>query len=290
MTGFARADGHDDTVTWYWEIRSLNGKGLDIRLRLPSGYEALEQTVRESCSKKLSRGNCSIFLNVKKENSSGELQLNEAALQQVTNASKKLETITGKSLTSVDSLLNIRGVLELVEPIEDEETILERRNKVLNDFTEALNTLQKFRVDEGKRLETAIESYINKIESLVVDAENVKARTPKFIKEKLQEQIKRLLETDIQFNEDRLYQEATILAAKADIMEEIERLKSHIQAARDLITSSKPVGRKLDFLTQEFNREANTICSKSNDVETSRIGLELKATIDQMREQVQNIE
>ncbi len=290
MTGFARTEGNDQNVIWYWEIRSLNGRGLDIRTRIPSGYEALEQAIRDIFTKKLSRGNCSIGLNIKRNQFLTELKLNEGALIQVINASKKLTSLIEASPPSTDGLLGLRGVLELVEPEEDPNLVKTRHESMLSDFHKALDILIKARMDEGKRLEEAIKSQIDTIEILVEKAENSESRMPQKIQDKLNEQIKKLIDSDIQFSEDRLYQEAVIIAAKADIAEEIDRLKSHILAAKELLSSNKPVGRRLDFLTQEFNREANTICSKSNDRDISRIGLDLKTTIDQMREQVQNIE
>ncbi len=290
MTGFARVDGKDDAVGWYWEVKTLNGRGLDVRLRLPPGYEGLDQPVREACSKSLSRGNCSISLFVKREASASELKINEAALEQVIAASKQLEGTVDAAPATIDGLLGLRGVLELVEPEEGEEALESRKTSMIEGFSEALKSLQDVRSSEGARLENAISNQVSTIEELVKKAEAAEGRTPENIKQRLKEQVAKLMESDTQFNEDRLYQEAALIAAKADIEEEIERLKAHIEAARELIASNKPVGRKLDFLTQEFNREANTICSKAGDTEISRIGLDLKATIDQMREQVQNIE
>ncbi len=290
MTGFARTDGKDSLVGWFWEVKTLNGRGLDIRLRMPPGYETLDQPIREACAKKLTRGTCSISLNVKRESFSSELKLNEPALAQVIVAAKKLEEVVDASPATIDGLLALRGVLELVEPEEDEGTQKARHSAIMQSFHDALDILVDARRSEGARLETAIIGQIDTIEALRDRAEKCDGRTPDQIKARLKDQISRLLDTDAQFNEDRLYQEAALIAAKADIAEELERLKAHVGAARELLSSDKPVGRRLDFLTQEFNREANTICSKAGDTETSRIGLDLKATIDQMREQVQNIE
>lgn len=290
MTGFARVDGNDEAVGWYWEVKTLNGRGLDIRLRLPPGYEGLDQPVREACSQILARGNCSISLFVKREASASELRINDAALEQVIAASKQLVGKVEAAPATIDGLLGLRGVLELVEPEEGEDALEARKVSILNSFKEALQNLQDVRSSEGARLESAIASQVDTIEELVQKAEAAEGRTPDNIKQRLKDQVAKLLESDTQFNEDRLYQEAALIAAKADIEEEIERLKAHIEAARELIASDKPAGRRLDFLTQEFNREANTICSKAGDTEISRIGLDLKATIDQMREQVQNIE
>ncbi len=290
MTGFARTDGKDSAVGWFWEVKTLNGKGLDVRLRMPSGYEALDQPIREAFAKRLTRGTCSVSLNVKRESFSSELKLNEAALSQVAVAAKKVGELVDASPAGIDGLLAIRGVLELVEPEEDEDTQKTRHNAIMKSFHDALDILVDARRSEGARLETAIRAQVDTIEELVKRAETCEARSPDRIRARLKEQVSRLMEADAQFNEDRLYQEAALIAAKADIAEEIERLKAHVEAARELLSLDKPVGRRLDFLTQEFNREANTICSKAGDTETSRIGLDLKATIDQMREQVQNIE
>ncbi len=238
MTGFARTDGKDSAVGWFWEVKTLNGRGLDVRLRMPPGYEALDQPIREACAKRLTRGTCSISLNVKRESFSSELQLNEAALCQVVVAAKKLEGIVEASPATIDGLLALRGVLELVEPEEDEETQAKRRDAIMQGFHQTLDILVKARRAEGARLEQAIKAQIDTIGELGSRAEKCEARTPDNIKIRLKEQISRLLDTEAQFNEDRLYQEAALIAAKADIAEEIERLKAHVEASNSAAAST----------------------------------------------------
>ncbi|MEC9368305.1 MAG: YicC/YloC family endoribonuclease [Pseudomonadota bacterium] len=289
MTGFASQDGSIGALQWRWDIRSVNGKGLDIRLRLPPGMEALEQQIRDCCKSRLARGNVAVSLNMQRENGAGTVRLNEAVLLQVAEAVRRAGELTGAAPPTIDGLLSIRGVLESGETEEDAEAQEARNKSMLEDLAVALGNLGQMRLAEGGRLETVLRSQISEIEALVARIEASPARTPKAIEARLKELLQRLRQ-DKALDADRLHQEAVLLATKADIQEEIERLRAHVAAALDLLDSKEPVGRRFEFLTQEFNREANTICSKSNDVELTRAGLALKAVIDQMREQVQNIE
>lgn len=290
MTGFARTDGSFADTRWHWEIRSVNGRGLDLRLRLPSGYEALEQPIREACGQRIARGNVTITLNVKRIGGQTVVSLNEEALGQVVAAVQKAGALIDAAPATIDGLLSLKGVLEVSEPDESEEDVKARHSAMLASFNDALEGMSLARGEEGARLAQTLGGQLDQFEKILQAITASPSRNIDQIKQKLVEQVQRLLETDGRFDPDRLHQEAVLLATKADITEEIDRLKGHVVAARELIARDDPVGRRLDFLAQEFNREANTICSKSNDSEITRLGLEAKTIIDQMREQVQNIE
>jgi len=290
MTGFARADvTHGDTA-WHWEVRSVNGRNLDLRLRLPSGFDALEIKARGLAQEKLARGNCTISLWVKRESGQTEIKLNETALRQAQAVAERAQDLTGLKPARLDTLLGMRGVVETVEGEESEEAQSALMHALIASLAVALDQLVSARAREGERLQTVIEKQLAVIGTLVERAANASARQPEAIVQRLGEQIARLTEPGSTLDPDRLHQEALLLAAKADIQEELDRLRAHVAAANELIDSSQPSGRKFEFLAQEFNREANTICSKASDIEISRAGLELKTVIDQLREQVQNIE
>ncbi len=290
MTGFARADGSAGSTSWHWELRSVNGRSLDLRLRLPPGFEGLEPRIREAVGKRLARGSLSVNLNVKRSEGISQIRLNEPALRQVLAALDKLQAMTKAETPRADGLLGIRGVLEFVEAEEGEAEAGARTEAMLTSLDQALRALVTARASEGGRLETIISDQLVAIQKLVQTVQASPARAPEAIRQRLKEQVTRLLETGVSLDEARLYQEAALLATRVDVEEELKRLTAHIAGARELLASKEPAGRRLDFLAQEFNREANTLCSKANDPETTRAGLELKAVIDQMREQVQNIE
>jgi uncharacterized protein (TIGR00255 family) len=290
MTGFARADGVHGDTSWHWEARSVNGRNLDLRLRLPSGFEALEIKSRALAQEKLARGNCTISLWVKREGGQLEIRLNEAALRQAQAVAERAQDITGLKRPRLDTLLGMRGVVEAVEGEESEEAQAVLHHALLASLTTALDALVRARANEGERLQAVIEKQLAAIGTLVERTASAAARQPAAVAARLGEQIARLTEPGSSLDPERLHQEALLLAAKADIQEELDRLRAHVAAAEELVRSDQPVGRKFEFLAQEFNREANTICSKAADIEISRTGLELKTVIDQLREQVQNIE
>lgn len=290
MTGFSRSDGAYNDVHWHWEIRSVNGRGLDLRVRLPSGYEMLEQKVREAASKRLARGNCSISLSTKRHAGQGQVRLNEEALSQAILAVQKVQSMVDAAPPTVDGLLSLKGVLELADAEDSEDEIKARNEAMLASFLTALDEMCAARGEEGGRLAQAISGQVDQLETLIKQIDEAPARKQAAIEARLKEQVERLFDVDNRLDPDRLHQEAVLIATKADIAEELDRLRGHISAARDLLNSDDPVGRRFDFLAQEFNREANTICSKSNDNLITRLGLEAKTVIDQMREQVQNIE
>ena len=291
MTGFARATGQTDTLSWSWEIRSVNGKGLDVRLRLPNGFEALDPLLRKELAARFSRGSMQVGLQVRRAADVVAMRVNSALLDWLIEEVRKLEGRLGMTAAPVDParLLALRGVLEPEE--EDPDAVLAAvKEPLIESFRRALDDLEQVRRKEGARITEVLKGQVDQIADLVQKARENPARSPEAIRERLRQQVQRLLEASQDLDEQRLYQEAVILAAKADVEEELDRLAAHVAAARELLAGNGPAGRKLDFLAQEFNREANTLCAKSNDASLTRIGLDLKAVIDQFREQVQNVE
>jgi uncharacterized protein (TIGR00255 family) len=290
MTGFAQSSGEKAGLHWQWEIKSVNGKALDIRCRLPSGFEALEATARTTLAQHIKRGNLQVTLTTSGSTTLESVVVNEAALDQVVSIAEKLRDRIGGMPLSAEALLGLRGVLEVVQPTQSEAEIEARLADVATSLTKAAVALNDSRREEGTRLTAVLDGQLRKIESLTIAARDCPARSADAIKLRLKEQVARLLDTGANFDPDRLHQEAIMVATRADIQEELDRLFAHIEAARALMVSPEPAGRKFDFLAQEFNREANTLCSKALDKTLTALGLELKTTIDQMREQVQNIE
>ncbi|WP_375596607.1 YicC/YloC family endoribonuclease [Algihabitans albus] len=290
MTGFARAQGGDDRVSWTWELRSVNSRGLDQRYRLPGGWEALEPELRLLAGETLSRGSLQANLTVKAARAPAKLTVNRGVLDQLVALAKELETELPAAPARLDGLLGLRGVLEEIEEEESEELQTLRRKAVRDGFAEALDGLVAMRGQEGARLQTLVESHLERIVELEAAARATAASQPAAIKARLQALLAELLGAEPALPEERLAQEAALLVGKADVREELDRLAAHIAASRDLLQEAGAVGRRLDFLCQEFNREANTLCSKSADVELTRIGLELKGAIEQLREQIQNLE
>jgi uncharacterized protein (TIGR00255 family) len=290
MTGFARAEGTLDGGTWHWEVRSVNGRGLDVRLRLPPGSEQLEPKVREVVGRHVTRGSLTISLASEWHDGGQEIRINERALAQVMVAAARVRTLTDAAPPRVDGLITIKGVLDVVERQEDAEQAAARGDIMLKSLDGAMVALVVARTAEGSRLAATLNAQLDEIERLVHIVEASPARTREAVEQRLKEQVARLMDATNGFDAARLHQEAVLLATRADVEEELQRLTSHISAARELIAENGAVGRKLDFLTQEFNREANTLCSKASDIEITRAGLALKTVIDQLREQVQNIE
>jgi uncharacterized protein (TIGR00255 family) len=290
MTGFSRAEATAGGLTWHWELRSVNARGLDVRLRLPPGAESLEPKVREAAGRHLVRGSVTITLSADNREGAQEIRLNERALLQVMKAAERIRELTDAAPPRADGLIAVRGVLDVVEAAETPEGAAARIETLLESLEEALGALVQSRSAEGARLATVLDAQICEIERLVGVVESSPVRTPAAIEARLKEQVARLLDGANGLDPARLHQEAVLIATRADVEEELKRLRSHIGAARELLAEPGAVGRKLDFLAQEFNREANTLCSKANDVEITRAGLALKTVIDQMREQVQNIE
>ena len=290
MTGFARADGALGATSWTWEVKSVNGRSLDLRMRLAQGFESLEPKVRDLVGQHVVRGSVNVNLAVKRADGVSEIRLNEAALKQAVAAAARVQAITGGPAASTEGLLALRGVLEFVEASESEADAEARIAAMLASLKAALGDLVASRAAEGAHLHTIIADQLADVERLVGFVAVSPARAPEAIRRRLDEMMARILDASSALDPVRLHQEAALLATRADVEEELKRLTAHIAGARDLLKAKDQVGRKLDFLAQEFNREANTLCSKSNDPDITRAGLDLKATIDQMREQVQNVE
>ncbi len=290
MTGFARVGGHWRDVSWQWEMKSVNGKALDLRFRLPSGFDNLEAPARALLQQALKRGNLQINLALQSPPAGEATKVNSQLLDQLVALAEKLRDRLGSAPIQAENLLGLRGVLEVAEEPMSEDDMKQRDAAILESFEKAVGELVASRQGEGKRLATVLQSQLARITTLTTAARDCPARQPEAIRQRLADQVARLLEQTQSFDELRLHQEALLLATRADVQEELDRLNSHLEAADSLLHSHEPVGRKFDFLTQEFNREANTLCSKATDKTLTSIGLDLKTVIDQLREQVQNIE
>ena len=290
MTGFARAEGAHGKVHWTWEVKSVNGRSLEVRCRLPQRMDWLEPLAREAAAARLNRGHVGIALAIDQTDTPVDLRLNEALLERLLAVAAEFAADGRAAPPRIDGLLGLRGVVETVVPDED-ETLREARDAALvSSLHDALDNLAIARRAEGAQIEATLRVQLDEIEALADRAAAAPALTPEAIKARLAEKLAALLDDDTGLPEDRIAQEAALLAIKADVREELDRLRAHLVGARDLLDDGEASGRRLDFLCQEFNREANTLCSKSNDLALTRIGLDLKAVIDQVREQVQNVE
>ena len=288
MTGFARADGSAEGVRWYWEVKSVNGRGLDVRLRLPQGHDQLEPKVREAAAKRFARGSLTINLNAQRDAAAVEVRVNEAALAQVLRAVDEVRRLTGAPPPSADGLLSLRGVLDVTEADGSLDPVVAAA--MLGSLDAALDALAESRGAEGQRLTAVLTANIDEIERLTRQVQLSPSRTVEAIRARLSDQVAKLVDASPALDPARLHQEAVLLATRSDVEEEIQRLTAHVASARSLLSERQPAGRKFDFLAQEFNREANTLTSKAIDMDVSRAGLALKTVIDQLREQVQNIE
>jgi uncharacterized protein (TIGR00255 family) len=290
MTGFARSHGVCGSYAWAWEIKSVNGKGLDLRLRLPAGWDAIEPNVRSRASATLSRGSIQAGLTVERTGASVAVRVNTAVLEAVLIAARDVARRIETSPPSLDGLLGLKGVMEIGEADEDLEERRQAEAAVDAGFAEAVAALAGMRRHEGDALARVLALRLDEIGNLVERAELAPGRRPEAIRARLAEQVATLLAQSDRFDPDRLHQEAVLIATKADVREELDRLTAHIAQAQQLIAQGGPIGRRLDFLAQELNREANTLCAKANDVDLTNIGLSLKAAVEQFREQVQNVE
>jgi uncharacterized protein (TIGR00255 family) len=290
MTGFARSHGVTGSYAWGWEIKSVNAKGLDVKLRLPPGWDAIDAPVRSRVAETLSRGSVFASLSVSREGVTPVARINEPVLAAVLATLKELGPRANAAPATLDGILSLKGVMEVSEPQETEDDRKLAETAVVAGFAQALTGLEQMRRTEGAALANVLDSRLAEIKSLAGRAEVVPGRKAEAIKARLAEQVATLLEASQRLDPDRLHQEALLLATKADIREELDRLEAHVAQARKLLSGGGPVGRKLDFLSQELNRESNTLCSKANDLELTNIGLELKAVVEQFREQVQNLE
>jgi uncharacterized protein (TIGR00255 family) len=290
MTGFADAQGAHDNVRWRWEAKSVNGRGLDLRFRLPPGFESMEPAARILAGERFRRGNIQVSLTLEPAEGARALKVDPVALAAAVKIAKEIAQDTGLAPARVDGLLALKGIIVQDEVLSVEAPARAARDAaVLQSLAFAFDALVRARAAEGAKLGAIFSNLIGEIEKLTHDAKCIAASQPAALREKLLVQIRDLIASR-ELSEDRIAQEAALLAAKADIREELDRLQAHAQEGRTLLSSNESVGRKLDFLSQEFNREANTLCSKSSDIALTRIGLALKSAIDQFREQAQNVE
>ncbi len=290
MTGFARTAGSVEGLAWAWELRSVNGRGLDLRLRLPPGFDALEPALREETGKILKRGNVSATLAVKREEQ-GRIAADPVALEQVLALATALAArIPGAPPPRAEALLALPGVLRAAAGADDDRITPAQTEAARAGFAQALAALAQARREEGARLATMLAAQLDEIAALRLQAKAEAADQPAAQRARMLESVRDLLRDGQTLPEERIAQEVALLASRSDVREELDRLDSHIQAARALLAEAAQVGRRFDFLVKEFNREANTLCSKSASVALTATGLKLKATIEQLREQVQNIE
>jgi uncharacterized protein (TIGR00255 family) len=290
MTGFARGHGICGSYAWAWEIKSVNGKGLDLRLRIPSGWDAIEAPVRTRIAETLTRGSIQAALSVERSGAQPVVRVNAAVLEAVLTTIRQLAQKIEAAPPSLDGLLALKGVIEVSDSEEREDERRSAEAAVIGGFAEVIAALGEMRRHEGVALGRVLSTRLGEIAALAKRAEQAPGRRPDAIRARLAEQIAALLAQSDRFDPDRLHQEAIMIATKADVREELDRLEAHVAQAQHLIEQGGPTGRRLDFLAQELNREANTLCAKAGDVELTNIGLDLKAAVEQFREQVQNVE
>ena len=291
MTGFARGQGAAGAYVWNWEIKSVNAKGLDVRFRLPPGWDAIEVPVRKAATDALGRGTVYGNLTVERKGVQPTVRINEPVLNAVIATLDMLDNkIVGANRPTLDGILALKGVMEIVEEDESEGDRRAAEAAIIAGFNQTLAELVAMRRAEGATLGRLLSVRIDEIGALAKRAEAAPGRKAEAIKARLAEQVATLLSASQRFDSDRLHQEAILLATKADIREELDRLASHGEQVRKMLADGVAVGRKLDFLAQELNRESNTLTAKANDVELTNIGLELKSVVEQFREQVQNLE
>ena len=290
MTGFAEARGSLDGAHWRWEVKSVNGRGLDLRLRTPQGFDGLEPAARMLAGERFKRGSLQAALTFEVSDAARGLKVDPAALAAAIRIAKEIAAETGMAPARIDGLLALKGVIvqEDALPMAERERAA-RDAAILETLATALDALARARGNEGHKLAAVLTAQMDDIERLTKEASALAAAQPQALRDKLAAQVKDMLAGGA-LAEDRLAQEVALLAVKADVREELDRLRAHVSEARTLLASGEAVGRKLDFLSQEFNREANTLCSKSSDIALTRLGLALNATIDQFREQAQNVE
>lgn len=291
MTGYARIDGAEGSLAWTWEAKSVNGRGLEVRCRLPAGFDALEIPAREAVGRRFKRGSLNLALTVRQQGAAAALTVNEVRLARLAEIAQSFQRRhPDLRPAGLDGLLALRGVLDTGEA-EDQAVLATAAAKpMLASLDAALDALAAAREAEGARLADALGARLTEIAALTERAAGTASVDVGARRDRLRGQVQALLDAAPVLSEDRLMAEAALLAAKGDVAEEIERLRSHVAAARDMLSAGEAVGRRLDFLCQEFNREANTLCAKAADLALTSIGLELKASIEQFREQVQNVE
>jgi len=290
MTGFARTAVECDGFACTIEVKSVNGKSLDVRCRVPNFIDGFDLEIKKIATRILNRG--TVFINIHLEHDEAQEQytINEERLDMLMALSEKYRGSAAVETPRLDGLLAARGVIELIRKDLDPQAIDTIKKGLSGGVETALATLNTMRAEEGARMAAVLKDQMDMIEGLVLDSEKVAEKRSQAMKDSFKENVAKLLEDTVLIDENRLEQELAVLIVKADVQEEIDRLKSHIEDARALLESDEPVGRRFDFLLQEFNREANTLCSKASHIELSRLGMALKVQIDQFREQIQNIE
>ena len=292
MTGFASATGTRAPHSWSWELRSVNGKGQDLRLRVPDWIDGLEIGLRRKLAEATARGNITLSLRLAREETASIFQINQPQLTAVLDAMADIEAQAmdaGLSLapSTASDIVGIRGVLE-ASPVADEAAPL--REIMLQEADELIQAFNAMRESEGTALEQLLRAQLNQLAELTQEAKAVAAARSDIMAETFRKNLAKVMDNSEGLDPARIAQEIALIAVKSDITEEIDRLGAHVDAAHALMDEGGPVGRKLDFLMQEFNREANTLCAKAQNADLTRCGLALKAVIDQMREQVQNVE
>jgi uncharacterized protein (TIGR00255 family) len=290
MTGFAREVGGYSAWRWVWELRSVNGRGLDVKIKLPPGFDAMAEGLRRAASAKLQRGTVFAALSAQRDVDTVAARIDEPLLDRLIEVAKRAASRHALPPPSIEALFAVRGVVDMADAGESDEEREATALAFAAGFSQALDALSVARRDEGRRLEGILEEQLAKIERLTQAAEACPARQPPAVRERLAKQLGELLNASDGFDPVRLHQEAALIATRADVREEIDRLRAHAASARELLANGGAVGRRLDFLAQEFGREANTLTAKANDAALSRIGLELKTVVEQWREQVQNVE
>jgi uncharacterized protein (TIGR00255 family) len=290
MTGFAESHGAKESLRWRWEVKSVNGRGLELRLRTPPGLDGIEPAARLLANERFRRGNLQATLTIEPLEGARALRVDPAALAAAVRIAREIAGETGLAPARVDGLLALKGVIVQDDALPADAALRAAREAaILESLAIAFDALKRARRNEGGKLGHVLGGQIDEIDRLTKEAAQLAAGQPAVLRDKLAAQVKELL-AGASLPEERLAQEVALLATRADVREELDRLGAHVSEARTLLASGEAIGRKLDFLSQEFNREANTLCSKSADVALTRVGLALKHSIDQFREQAQNVE
>ena len=289
MTGFSRASGRDARCEWVWELKCVNGRGLDVRCRLPAGLDALETAARAAAAR-FSRGNLTMTLRTTPVEAGASVRIDRQLLERLLDVAREYGDAPGVLPPRLDGLLSVRGVVEPAEEAATGEERSARAGAMIETLETALDELRAARLAEGGRLKEVLRGHVAEIEELSGKVAGYVAALPESLSARLGERLSGILDARPGLPEDRLAQELAALLVKSDVKEEADRLAAHAEAVAELLAEGGAVGRRLDFLAQELNREANTLCAKAADVSLARAGLDLKAVIDRFREQVQNLE
>lgn len=290
MTGFSRAHGAFGAWAYAWELKSVNARGLDLRLRVPPAFDAVEIKSRAAIAARLARGSVVANLSAKRVDEAAPARINRAALDRLLIALDEVPQRANLRPAALDGLLSLPGIVDIAQPEEEEAQRAALESHILRALDEALDALLAARREEGAALTRVLRARLDRIRELAAQADALPARQPEAIRERLAQQIARLMESAEGLDAARLHQEAVLIAVKSDIREELDRLKAHVASALDLLEKGGPIGRRLDFFAQELGRESNTLCAKSGDAALTALGLDMKIEIEQWREQVQNIE